>query len=79
MILRNWSACGELPLLFSIAWSGSYLGSAGAFLIGSRLCQIDWDGGWPVAFYLSGGPYDGFLCHNQIKYLLAIADSKRDV
>ncbi|KAF0301253.1 putative transporter slc-17.2 [Amphibalanus amphitrite] len=53
VILRNWSASGEWTLLFSIAWSGGYLGSASAFLVSSRLCQLQWDGGWPTAFYFS--------------------------
>ncbi|XP_037075962.1 uncharacterized transporter slc-17.2-like [Pollicipes pollicipes] len=52
VILRNWSAAGEFALLFSIAWSGLYLGSAAAFPVTSALCQSHGLGGWPVVFYV---------------------------
>ncbi|XP_037075899.1 uncharacterized transporter slc-17.2-like isoform X2 [Pollicipes pollicipes] len=53
VILRNWSTAGEFSLLFSIAWSGGYLGSAAAFPASSVFCQSGWLGGWPAIFYVS--------------------------
>lgn len=54
VILGKWSLDGEFAVLFSIAWSGGYFGSASSFPISSALCQSSFLGGWPAIFYLSG-------------------------
>ena len=33
---------------------GFPLGQFAAFILGGYLCQVDWDGGWPLVFYVYG-------------------------
>ncbi|KAF0296618.1 Sialin [Amphibalanus amphitrite] len=54
VVIRNWSGAGEFPLLFGLAWSGTYLGSAAAFPLSSTLCQQHQLGGWTAIYYGSG-------------------------
>ncbi|KAF0306959.1 hypothetical protein FJT64_021627 [Amphibalanus amphitrite] len=51
VVIRNWSGAGEFPLLFGLAWSGTYLGSAAAFPLSSTLCQQHQLGGWTAIYY----------------------------
>ena len=48
----NWTPRQETSLMFGMVGMGMELGTMVSFAFGSIACEIDWQGGWPIIFYL---------------------------